>query len=277
MKVKNRIYTGLLAILLTLLTAELKASVADTVETYSAAMQKTIKAIVITPQSYKQTSDRLPVVYLLHGYGGSFRDWTRKVPQVNTYADLYNVIIVCADGGTGSWYLDSPEDSTYRYETYVARELVSWVDEHYQTDTRREARAIMGLSMGGHGALYMAFKHPETFGAAGSMSGGVDFRPFPANWELSRRLGTYTKYPKRWDENTVINMIDLIARNPPALIIDCGTDDFFYTVNVTFHRKLAMKKVPHDFIIRPGDHSWAYWKNAIGYQMLFMAKYFKRT
>ncbi len=256
---------------------EVRASAADTVETYSDAMHKKIRALVITPESYnkKNSTDKFPVVYLLHGYGGGFRDWPRKVPQINGYADLYNVIIVCPDGNIGSWYFDSPEDSSYRYETYVAKELVTWVDKHYRTDAKREQRAITGLSMGGHGALYLAFKHPETFGAAGSMSGGVDLRPFPNNWEIALRLGKYAGYPQRWEENSVINMIDRIVKNPPALMIDCGAQDFFYTVNVAFHEALAAKNVPHDFTSRPGNHSWDYWRNAVGYQMLFMAKYFK--
>jgi len=276
---KNVCIRALLPAFVFLFTAlpQLRASVADTVETYSDAMHKKIRALVITPDSYqkKNSKDQFPVVYLLHGYGGSFRDWTRKVPQINGYADLHNVIIVCPDGNVGSWYFDSPEDSSYRYETYVAKELVTWVDKHYRTEAKRERRAITGLSMGGHGALYLAFKHPETFGAAGSMSGGVDLRPFPNNWEIALRLGKYTGYPQRWEENSVTNMIDRIVKNPPALIIDCGTQDFFYTVNVAFHDALAAKNVPHDFISRPGDHSWNYWRNAVGYQMLFLAKYFR--
>lgn len=255
----------------------MRAAVADTVETYSAAMHKKIRALVIKPKTYtEKAAERFPVIYLLHGYGGKFSDWARKAPHIGNYADLYNFIIVCPDGNTGSWYFDSPEDSSYRYETYVAKELVAWVDEHYKTEARREGRAIVGLSMGGHGALYLAFKHLETFGAAGSMSGGVDLRPFPNNWELPLRLGKYAGYPQRWEENSVINMTDRIAQNPPALMIDCGTADFFYTVNVAFHEKLMEKNIPHDFISRPGDHSWAYWQNAVGYQLLFMHKFFLR-
>lgn len=274
----TKVYCRLLVLVpvLILSSLPLRGAVADTVETYSPAMHKSIRALVIKPQAYIETTGttRFPVVYLLHGHGGNFKDWARKVPQISAYADLYNFIIVCPDGNTGSWYFDSPEDSSYRYETYVSRELVTWVDQHYRTDARRESRAITGLSMGGHGALYLAFRHTDTFGAAGSMSGGVDLRPFPNNWDLPLRLGKYAGYPKRWEENSVTNMIDRIVQNPPALIIDCGVDDFFYTVNVAFHDKLCEKHVAHDFISRPGNHSWDYWRNAVGYQFLFMHQYF---
>ncbi|WP_242499227.1 alpha/beta hydrolase family protein [Flavobacterium sp. 140616W15] len=79
---------------------------------------------------------------------------------------------------------DSPIDTTFKYETYVIDELVPFIDKNYKTITSREGRAISGLSMGGHGALYLSFKHQEVFGAAGSMSGGVDFRPFPEKWDI---------------------------------------------------------------------------------------------
>ena len=89
------------------------------------------------------------------------------------------MIIVCPDGGFGSWYWDSPVDAGSQYETYVSNELVTWIDSKYKTIKTRKGRAITGLSMGGQGALYLAFRHQDIFGAAGSMSGGVDIRPFP--------------------------------------------------------------------------------------------------
>jgi len=96
--------------------------------------------------------------------------------RLSKYADRYDFIIVCPDGNYSNWYMDSPVDSSFRYETYMARELLQWVDEHYKTIRSREGRAITGLSMGGHGAFYLAFRNQDTFGAAGSMSGGVDIK-----------------------------------------------------------------------------------------------------
>jgi S-formylglutathione hydrolase FrmB len=236
-------------------------------------MKKMIKAVVITPDDYSNAK-ALPVVYLLHGYSGNYSDWVTKAKGFEKAVDLYQIIIVCPDGNN-SWYWDSPVDPSFKYETYVSGELVSWIDSHYKTIKDRKGRAITGLSMGGHGALYLAFKHQDVFGAAGSMSGGVDIRPFPNNWEMAARLGSYAEHPENWEKNTVINMLYLLRPNSLALIIDCGTEDFFFKVNENLHQQLLYRNIPHDFITRPGAHNWNYWANAIQYQLLFMNNYFK--
>ncbi|MXV14579.1 alpha/beta hydrolase [Hufsiella ginkgonis] len=259
-------------------SGQLHAATVDTVKTFSAAMNKEIKAVVITPDSYKKKESkdiRYPVVYLLHGAGGHQDDWIKKVPELKEMADRYNLLIVCPDGNVTSWYFDSPVDPAWKYETYVAAELVKWTDEHYRTIADRKGRAITGLSMGGHGGMYLSFRHQDVYGAGGSMSGGVDFRPFPKNWDIAKRLGAYADVPERWDENTAVNLIGLLKPGSLSLIIDCGTDDFFFKVNNEFHAKLLENKIQHDYIVRPGGHTWEYWRNAVDYQLLFMSHYFK--
>ena len=251
------------------------AAKVDTVETFSAAMNKKIKAVIITPENYS-TGKEFPVVYLLHGAGGNYGSWLKVTKKLSDYADQYNLIIACPDGSKTSWYFDSPVDKTYRYETYVADELVKWVDKNYKTIKDRSGRAITGLSMGGHGGLYLSFRHQDVFGAAGSMSGGVDFRPFPNNWDIAKRLGTYASNPENWEQNTVINMVHLLTPKSLALIIDCGTEDFFFRVNENLHQKLLERNIPHDYIIRPGAHNGDYWANAVHYQLLYMSKFFNR-
>lgn len=250
-----------------------EASVVDTIQTFSISMQKNIKSVVITPDNYSSAKE-LPVVYLLHGYNGNHLDWINKAQGFEKAADQYGIIIVCPDGGFGSWYWDSPVDPTSKYETFVSDELVRSVDAKYKTIKNRKGRAITGLSMGGHGALYLAFRHQDVYGAAGSMSGGVDIRPFPNNWDMAKRLGTYSEQTERWEKNTVINMLNLLTPNSLAIIIDCGSEDFFYHVNENLHQQLLYRNIPHDFIIRPGGHTWPYWTNAIKYQLLFMNNYF---
>lgn len=252
---------------------QINAAVIDTVSTYSASMKKTIKAVVITPDNYA-TVQALPVIYLLHGHSGKYSDWAIKAKGFEKAVDLYQVIIVCPDGNN-SWYWDSPIDSSYKYETYVSTELVNWIDGKYKTIKDRKGRGITGLSMGGHGALYLALKHQDVFGVAGSMSGGVDIRPFPNNWDMALRLGKYSEHPDSWEKYTVINMLHLLRPNSLALLIDCGTEDFFYKVNENLHQELLYRNIPHDYITRPGAHNWNYWTNAIQYQLLFMTNYFK--
>ncbi|RZK81176.1 MAG: esterase family protein [Pedobacter sp.] len=258
-----------------LFTCTANAARVDTVDTYSAAMKKNIKAVVVLPDSYADGKN-YPTVYLLHGAGDKFSGWINKVPSIKKYADQFDMIIVCPDGNVTSWYFDSPVDPAWKYETYVGTELVTFIDNKYKTIKDRKGRAITGLSMGGHGALYLAFKHQDTFGAAGSMSGGVDIRPFPLNWDIAKRLGAKDKFPDRWEQNTVVNLIPLLIPNRLAINIDCGRDDFFYAVNVNLHEQLLYNNIPHDFTIRPGAHNWEYWTNAIGFQLMFFYNNFNK-
>lgn len=253
-----------------------QAALVDTVVTYSAAMKKNIKAVVVRPDNYT-TKSSWPVVYLLHGYSGNYADWITKVRTLGALSDQLQLLIVCADGGYSSWYWNSPRDSAFQYETYVSQELVQWIDAHFNTIRQPAGRAITGLSMGGHGALYLAFKHQDIFGAAGSMSGGVDIRPFPLNWDMALRLGSYAEAPANWESHTVINLLHLVKPNKLAILIDCGTEDFFYSVNQALHNELLYRNIPHDFITRPGAHNWTYWTNALPYQLLFMQQFFSKN
>lgn len=252
-----------------------KAATVDTALTYSTIMHRDIKAVVIKPAGYSVLK-KLPVLYLLHGFSGNYSDWILKVPSVTKLADEYQMIIVCPDGNFAGWYFDSPMSKDWQYETYVGTELVNWVDKHYATIADRSGRAITGLSMGGHGAMYIAFKHQDTFGAAGSMSGALDIRPFPDAFGIEQVLGKYSQYPERWEKNSVINMIYLLKPNSLLITFDCGYDDFLYPANVAFHNELLMRKIPHDFTVRPGAHTWEFWSNSVVYQALFFSRYFNK-
>jgi len=231
------------------------ASNVDTLVVYSNSMKKDIKNVVITPESYTKKGESYAVVYLLHGAGGDHTAWLKKAPKIKQYADLYNLIIVCPNGEKTSWYFDSPIDKTMKYETYVAQELVSEIDKLYNTKANSENRAITGYSMGGHGALYLAFKHSNIWGAVASMSGGVDIRPFPLRWDIAKRLGAYAENKENWEENTVINLVHLLNDKNLKILFDCGVDDFFYDANLRLHNKLLERNIPHDYIERPGGHT----------------------
>jgi S-formylglutathione hydrolase FrmB len=252
-----------------------KAAKVDTLDVFSAAMNKSIKTCVITPEGYKKSSKKFPVVYLLHGYSGNYATWAKSFKELKQQVDKYDFIVIGVDGNYSSWYFDSPIDPTFKYETYIINELVPFVDKKYKTIASREGRAISGLSMGGHGALYLSFKHQDLFGAAGSMSGGVDFRPFPEKWDIKKRLGSITEYPENWDKNTVVNMLEWVKDNKLKLIIDCGVDDFFIDVNRDLHAKMLALKINHDYIERPGQHNIQYWENSLKFQLLFFDNFFK--
>ena len=246
----------------------------EVVKVKSAAMGEVSNTVTV-PASYLAASDttHYPVVYLLHGFGDDHTEWAKQA-DLKAAANRYGIIIVCPDGKT-SWYFDSPVNPKLRYETYISSELVQWVDSHYRTRAHRMGRAITGLSMGGHGALWNAFRHPDVWGSCGSMSGGVDITKFTDRWHIKARLGNYEDNPERWHQHAVVNLVPSIQPGQ-NIIIDDGADDFFYEVNCNLHEALLKAKIPHDFTIRPGAHSWKYWINALDYHMLFFSKAFSK-
>jgi len=252
------------------------AAKVDTVMVKSPAMNKEVQVVIITPDVASGVhAAACPVIYLLHGYGGNARAWVSLKPELPQIADEKGIIFVCPDG-KNSWYWDSPKDPSYRYETFVAKELVSYMDGNYKTIPSRKGRAIAGLSMGGHGAMWLSIRHKDVFGAAGSMSGGLDIRPFPKNWQMSKQLGDQEANRDLWEKHTVINQLDNIQNGDLAIIIDCGLGDFFLQVNKDMHNALVARKIDHDFILRPGAHNGPYWNNAVDYQILFFSKFFKK-
>lgn len=265
----------LIALLLVWVASSFAAKV-DTLLVKSPSMNKDVQVVVVTPDAARgKKAVACPAIYLLHGYGGNAKTWIGIKPNLPQIADEKGIIFVCPDG-RNSWYWDSPLNPSYRYETFISSELVKYIDKHYKTIADRKGRAITGLSMGGHGAMWNAIRHKDTFGAAGSTSGGVDIRPFPKNWEMPRQLGEYESNKEVWDNHTVINQIDKIENGDLAIIVDCGERDFFLNVNKDLHNRLLKRKIDHDFITRPGAHNETYWNNSIDYQILFFEKFFKK-
>ena len=262
-----------LLILSCIAAVSISAKQVDTIEVASASMNSKIKNVVILPVDYDNKTN-LPVVYLLHGYGGNHKSWIQIKPELPRLATQYGIIIVCPDG-KNSWYWDSPVKKEMNYETYVSKELTRYIDNNYKTKKDKSGRAVTGFSMGGHGGLWLGIRNQDVFGACGSMSGGVDIRPFPENWEMKSSLGNYPDNIERWNNHTVITQLDLIKPGL-AIIIDCGTEDFFYEVNTNLHHELINRNIKHDFISRPGAHNARYWNNSIEYQLIFFDNFFNR-
>lgn len=250
------------------------AANADTVNIMSNKMNKNFKAIVITPDTYKKSNAPFPVLYLLHGYGGDFANWIKRVSTIKDLADQHQIIIVCPDGAFGSWYFDSPVDSSFQFETYISTEVPAYIDASYKTIQNRSGRAIAGLSMGGHGALFLAFRHAETFGACGSMSGALDISLITKGYDMQKRLGDTIVNKKYYQDWSVVKVIENYPKDSLAIIVDCGTEDFIYGMSKLAHEKMMKLKIKHDYIERPGKHDWPYWRNAIRYQVLFFKNYF---
>lgn len=246
----------------------------DTLSIRSKVMDRDIRCVVTLPDQYRERKDSFPVLYLLHGYSGAYDDYIKKIPRLKSLVDLFRMIIVCPDGGYSSWYMDSPVDSSYKYETYVALEVPRYIQAHFRTIQDRAHRGIMGLSMGGYGAFYLALRHPDFYGAIGSMSGGVDFRPFPSNWDISKRLGAYATHRKSWDDHTITHMLGALKNGEFAIRMDCGVSDFFIGVNRRLHQKLLSLGIDHDYLETPGTHTWDHWDRAMDGMLLYFFHFF---
>lgn len=259
-----------------------QAARVDTLEVYSTVMHKSLKAAVVLPDSYQKEKKAYPVLYLLHGGQGSFRDWLTLPPDkllLHRLADQYRLIIVTPDAGPTTYYFDSPVDKSSQYETFITKEVIRKVDSAYRTIKDRKGRIIAGLSMGGHGAFFLAARHPDLYSAAGSMSGVMNINT--ATWNVpkefaqsraenfARLLGPLKDTLDPYPAYTVVDMADKMKANNVKLIFDVGVDDFLIEPNRELHRRLLANGTPHDYIERPGKHEWPYWQNALPYQLLF--------
>jgi putative tributyrin esterase len=257
------------------------AASVDSIEIPSTVMKKTYKAAVILPESYKKNQSAYPVLYLLHGGGGHFRDWLTLTPDkmaVKNLADQYNLIVVLPEGETFGWYLNSPVNKESQFESYIIDDVIGKIDKTYRTVKDRKGRVITGLSMGGHGALYLSARHPDLFCAAGSMSGAVDLNW--TNWTIRPDFLTRVKQGFQnligdttnmalYANYSVVNMAEKMSTNNVKLIIDCGVDDFLIESNRELHHRLVYNHTPHDYTEHPGAHTWDYWQNSLPYQVLF--------
>ena len=261
----------------------------DTISVYSPSMKKTLKAAISFPSGYENEQSRYPVVYLLHGGSGAFSDWHQKVTEkgiVNQMAEEHKVLIVTPGVGPASYYYDSPLLDSVRYETYMIQELIPFIDKNYRTLAQKESRAITGLSMGGHGAITLAAKHPSLFIAAGSMSGvmnidtdlwkvGEEFRSLRKKGQIEM-LGAINYQGPLFNTYTAVGLVDQLQNQKISLIIDCGVDDFLIETNRQMHSLLMEKKVAHEYIERPGAHTWNYWTDALPVQFFYLSKSLKR-
>src|SRR5437763_3806676 len=139
---------------------------------YSAALGQDLSYLVWLPPEYDAADRRYPVLYLLHGIGGDNREWLGY--GVDTAAAcllaagrIQPFLIVLPQGDEAYWlnHADGP-----RWGDAIAQDLVAHMDATYRTIPDRGSRAVGGLSMGGHGALQLAFNYPDVFGVAGAHS-----------------------------------------------------------------------------------------------------------
>jgi enterochelin esterase-like enzyme len=153
---------------------------------------------VVTPPGYDENPDkRYPVVYFLHGYWAPLeaqQQGFRIHEAVQAAAEAGNeLIMVMPDGFSklrGGFYSSSP--TVGDYESFVAKDLVQWVDANYRTIAKRDSRGLAGHSMGGYGTIRLAMKHPEAFSSIYMMS-ACCLTPQPIDVETAKRIEAMTE------------------------------------------------------------------------------------
>ena len=209
---------------------------------------------IYLPPDYFSSDRRYPVLYMLHGAGGNYTEWSdsflpERADELIRVGEIQPLIIVMPDGGERSYFANLTDGP--RWGDYLAYEVVPFIDAIYRTVPTRASRAIGGLSSGGLGALQLALNHPDLFGVVGGHSPSVRLEPEPALWYLSGQ-SFYEQNPL-W-----------LAQNRPwpdglRVWLDVGTDDWWRPNVEVLHDLLQVSGHPVAWQEFPGTHEAEYW------------------
>jgi len=228
---------------------------------------------VLLPPSYDtEKSRRYPILYLLHGLGDNEQMLIHS-GGFNLVEDLWernylgDLLIVTPDGGS-SFYINS-RDGHRRYEDFFLREFLPQIEKRYRTRAGRASRGIAGISMGGYGALHLAFRHPELFGSVGAHSAAL-LEKLPTvtlsdsrQLARSRILGDVFGSPLDavfWKQNDPLTIARTASPAGLQIYFDCGSeDDFGFDAGaVALDKTLGSRHISHEFHLYPGGHNWVY-------------------
>ncbi len=244
------------------------------------------------PPDYATSDRSYPVVYLLHGYGDDNTGWL-QFGEVNRYADkaiaegtIPPMVIIMPDGDS-TFYLDS-YDGKEKYEEFFVKEFMPAVEKTFRIKADRRFRGIAGLSMGGFGTLLYSMKHPDLFSAAASLSGAVFDDSTMAGMADQGYANTFAplygpglkgaqRLTPQYYDNSILRIVQTKTADDLRKVrywIDCGDDDFLTKGNCLLHVALMEKKVPHEFRVRDGAHTWTYWRTGITDALQFIGQGF---
>jgi putative tributyrin esterase len=231
----------------------------------SAALGRDMPYRVILPVA-AASGKRLPVVYLLHGGDGGFRDWS-NYSDVARFAER-GLILVMPEGDE-SYYTNSATLPDNRYEDYIVKDLISDVEGRFPVSPGRGNRALVGVSMGGFGAVKLALRHPELFSFVGGLSSAVDVpsRPFSmkriSQWQHHRSIfGTWNGQAQRDNDPFVLARAADPAKMP-YLFLTCGDLEGLLPANRAFANLLDQRHIAHEFHVVRGGHDWNQWNQQL--------------
>ncbi len=238
---------------------------------FSEARNDTVHYYAYVPD--RGENERLPAVILLHGAYGAPEDWAFHAHRDLQYLSfLHRLILVLPDGNEHGWYLDSPYDSTSQIETYLISEFIPEVIGRLPVNSDF---SMMGLSMGGHGALSVGLKHPDLFVSLSSMSGVVNLIEAADRPALIRLLGPYGENERAWRFNSAYQIIENYPTSEPVphLMVTCGTSDSRLEMNRELHALLQELNIDHEYRESDGGHTWTYWVEQLPEHLEWHATY----
>ncbi|GAA4305405.1 alpha/beta hydrolase [Nibribacter koreensis] len=283
-----------LLLLLSITGYSQQGTLQESLKVKSKLLGKPVEYSIYLPADYSQSNRRYPVLYLLHGYTDDETGWT-QFGEAHLIADrlvkagqIPPMIIVMPDAGV-SWYVNSQDGKT-RYEDFFIQEFIPFIDKEYRTRASKEFRAVAGLSMGGYGSMIYALKHPDMFAAAAPLSAAVrtdaevlatpekDYAGIFGNI-YGNDLKGQERLSAHWYQNSVLKLIETQPADKLRQVkyyIDCGDDDFLIKGNMALHAVMLDQKIPHEFRVRDGGHTWTYWRTALPAVLKFVGKSFHR-
>lgn len=230
---------------------------------HSKAVRGTVRLVVLLPPGYDQGPGRFPVVYFLHGLPASSSAYRDVGFLRHALAKVSRPAILVAPQGardhdTDPEYLDWGPGRNW--ETAVSRELPAYVDSHFRTIRSRRARALVGLSAGGYGAVALALHHLESFGVIESWSGY--FHPTDPAGVAALELGSRRRNRRANLHNAVVGLRLAFGAQPTFFGFYVGRGDArFRDENIQLRRELTAAGVPHVFEVYPGAHERRVWSS----------------
>lgn len=226
---------------------------------------------IYLPKSYTiETGRRYPVLYLLHGVWGDHTNWVERghiqdvANQLIDGEQSVEMIIVMPDAGTewdGYFNMDG-----WPYETYFFTELIPHIESSYRTKEGRQYRAIAGLSMGGGGATVYGQKYPGMFASVYAISALMTLDEGGGLAERDHKIAELNRTVRENDAVRFVATSDEETREKLRTVrwfVDCGDDDFLLHGNLEFVKEMQNARIPLQFRVRDGGHTWEYWHSAL--------------
>jgi S-formylglutathione hydrolase FrmB len=250
----------------------------------SAILKHPVPFCVLLPPSYDtDKTRRFPIVYFFHGLGDN-EQWLVRPGGWDVVQNLWDQqeigdFLIATPAADSSFYINS-HDGQVRYEDFLLREFMPEIEKRYRVKPGRPFHGVGGISMGGYGALHLAFQHPELFAVVAVNSAALMDRLPMVKAEDVRQVASlrllgnvFGSPPDRafWNRNNPLVMARTANISALKIYFDCGSDDG-YGFNVgagLLNKTLESRHIAHEFHIYPGGHDWQYFAEHMPQALIF--------